>query len=191
MDRWASRWMPIAVVLAFAATVGSAQAQRVAIPPVPARGVLPHLGDGLPVLVDLRDVGFPNEQVAIGWNLVEFLVRSSTGPDPAAASLPQHFDPERPYAAYEPSDPTTLGFAGQCSLAQPQFCARVQALFGISSPSTGARDPIRSGGSRGFGRRAFVWHEEPTPPGCLPKRPGRAAIASARPAKRSGRCPRR
>jgi hypothetical protein len=181
------------VAFLIATIAGGAGAQQRVVPPIPpARGW--PLGEGVSGRVDLRDVEFPNERAVLGWNLFEVLVRASTGPDPASVALPQYFDPDLPYAAYDPSDPATVVFDRKCSLAQPQFCALVQAVFGIASPPTAdglPTGPIRGGGHPRFGRRDFAWRDAP---GCLPQRQGLSGLSASRmqlPAKRRGRCARR
>lgn len=86
------------------------------------------LGDGVPGLALPPGFGngsfpLPNETSALSWNLQTLLVLWSGD-----------FDPEDPYALFDPSDPATSLDEGKCSLLQPQNCSSVQALFGVGSP---------------------------------------------------------
>lgn len=86
------------------------------------------LGDGVPGLALPSGFGngsfpLPNETSALSWNLQTLLVLWSGD-----------FDPEDPYALFDPSDPATSLDEGKCSFRQPQSCSVVQALFGVGSP---------------------------------------------------------
>lgn len=159
-----------------------------------ARGPVPSTSAGEPVLLGPEGIRFANEGVVVGWNFLEALVRMSTGPDAASSALPQYFDPNHPHAAWDPNDPSTSAFQGKCSLAQPTFCAFVQALFGIQPPPAAPPGDVRGGGNRSFGRRDFLWHDAPapTPVGCLPARQGLSRLSAVRTSSgQRGRCPRR
>jgi len=61
---------------------------------------------------------FASEMAALSWNMLMTLVAFSQAPDPDAVA-PGEFDPNDPLGT-EP---------GQCSYAQPQYCAAVQCLI--------------------------------------------------------------
>jgi len=98
---------------------------------------------------------FASELAAVSFNLQLVLVAFSSPEDGAMTSERDEFDPDNPFATFDPNDPTTADFQGKCSFAQPQFCSSVQSLFDISGSQ---RNSVRAGENAGFGRWDFVWH---------------------------------
>jgi hypothetical protein len=119
---------------------------------------------------------FGSETAALSYNFVMLLIALSSGLSPHGSD-PSAFDPSNPYALYDPSDPSTYSFAGQCSFSQPLYCSMIQALFDYAKP------PPAAGGAPQFDRR-----DGPrTRQGCLPARSANALPLEG--ARRRGRCP--
>jgi hypothetical protein len=98
---------------------------------------------------------FASEMAALSFNMQLLLVAFSSREDGATTSEKDEFDPANPYAAFDPADPSTFAFEGQCSFAQPQYCSSVQSFMDITGLQ---RNTVKAGGNDGFGRRDFVWH---------------------------------
>lgn len=101
------------------------------------------LGDGFPGLVVPQLVGdggtlFQNETSALSWNFLTLLIL-----------LSGEYDPDDPYAHYDPSDPSTAQSEGKCSFLQPMYCSSIHAFFEIRLPeleSATTLGAIRPGG---------------------------------------------
>jgi len=98
---------------------------------------------------------FVSEMAALSYNLMLTLVAFSSRNAGATTSERNEFDPDNPYAYYDPNDPNTFENRGKCSFLQPQYCSAVQSFYDITGVQ---RNTVRAGGNRGFGRRDFVWH---------------------------------
>ena len=96
-----------------------------------------------------------SEMAALSFNLQLLLVAFSSMESGALTPEKDEFDPANPFAFYDPDDPSTERFRGQCSFMQPQYCSAIQSVFDITGVH---RNTVRAGGHRGFGRRSFVWH---------------------------------
>ncbi len=98
---------------------------------------------------------FASEMAALSFNLQIVVTAFSLRAAGATTSENNEFDPDAPFAAFDPTDPSTDAFRGKCSFAQPQFCTAIQALLGLVGSQ---RNSVRAGGSEDFGRPDFVWH---------------------------------
>jgi hypothetical protein len=142
---------------------------------------------------------FRSEMAVLSWNFLHLLVAFSRAGNGTAGNA---FDPRHPYAYYDPNDPDTSAFQGQCSFLQPQYCSWVQAFFEVVQPPTPPTPPPPAapptpappgGGVVGFGRYAAQIGARPK--GCLQPARGLARLGSPgtgqSPDGRAGRCPAR
>ena len=98
---------------------------------------------------------FHSEMAAASFNFLMILVGNSSRAAGATTSERNEFDPDNPFARWDPNDPTTDAFQGKCSFVQAQYCSAVQTFFDISGQQ---RNSVRAGGNSGLGRHDFVWH---------------------------------
>ncbi|MEB2345437.1 MAG: hypothetical protein OZ948_11915 [Deltaproteobacteria bacterium] len=98
---------------------------------------------------------FASEMAALSFNYQLLLVAFSSAEDGATTSEKDEFDPANPYAYFDPANPATAAFEGQCSFIQPQYCSAIQSLYDITGVQ---RNTVKAGGHDGYGRRDFVWH---------------------------------
>ncbi|HSJ97227.1 MAG TPA: hypothetical protein VLC53_09140 [Myxococcota bacterium] len=137
---------------------------------------------------------FRSEMAVLSWNFLHLLVAFSGA---GAGTRGNAFDPRHPYAVYDPNDPDTSAFQGQCSFLQPQYCSSVRAFFDLTQPPDPPAPPPPptppGGGVVGFGR--YVAQIGARPKGCLPPARGLARLGSSgagqTPNGRAGRCPAR
>ncbi|MEB2344737.1 MAG: hypothetical protein OZ948_08355 [Deltaproteobacteria bacterium] len=147
---------------------------------------------------------FPNEMAATSYNFQMLLVAFSSGTGRPGRD-PGAFDPNDPYALFDPYDLSTWSSAGQCSFLQPMYCSAIRAFFELRPARPGpcslarpqncwaAPAPVVTwspwsqglgahGGAVRFGRRDFAVSGK----GCPPAR--RASASWSIEAVRYGRC---
>jgi hypothetical protein len=64
---------------------------------------------------------------AVSFNLQLLLIAFSA----KGTGAKDEFDPSNPFAKYDPDDPSTYPFQGQCSFLRPQYCSAIQSVFDI------------------------------------------------------------
>jgi hypothetical protein len=130
------------------------------------------LGDGVPGLAVPQVFGvggllYPNEMAALSWNFNVLLLLSSG-----------EYDPDDPYALYDPNDPSTAQSEGKCSFLQPWYCSSIHSFFEIRTPDAEVVTPpdaIRGGGRRGVAAAgsARIPGRPATPDPSVPSEPTR------------------
>jgi hypothetical protein len=93
---------------------------------------------------------FSNELAAWSWNVLMGLVGFSTPTRPFGET-----EGPRPAPNQDEFDANDPFRKGACSFAEPQWCASVAAILGLTGQG---RPSIRAGGNGRFGRRDFVYH---------------------------------
>jgi hypothetical protein len=107
---------------------------------------------------------FQSEMAALSWNFMVTLVSLSGIGKPNVAcpanTLPSQRSGCRLIDEFLPSDPNGLQLrpGGQpgCSLAKPQLCANIQAIYAVAHTT---RRSVIAGGNGTFGRTDFDWHQ--------------------------------